>query len=339
MDAKTKRYDALDGIRVIAMLGVLVMHVLANVSYRAELSDLYAYVMYFGRFTSLFMAVSAFSVSCGYFEKIQNEGWESIEKFYKRRYSKILPFFAFITILDVILEFSKETVFEGFANFTLVFGLIPHESITVIGVGWTLGVIFVFYLLYPFFVFLMRNKLRFYLACAVSIIYAFVVNEYFGLGKVDFLYCACYFLGGCYLYLQRDSIQRKLNGLALGTIITILIVVYYLCAFNYTPGVNIVQYILFMLIIAFAIKVSDKKTILSSRGMKYLSSISLEIYLCHMIIFRIIEKANLLRVFDNAIISYSISCVLTFIGSVIFSIVFKRIYETIQMRITKWCKE
>lgn len=149
MEAKLKRYDALDGIRVFAMLGVLIMHVLANVSYREELSNLYAYIMYFGRFTSLFMAVSAFSVSCGYFDKIQNESYESIEKFYKRRFSKIFPFFAFITILDVILEFSKGTVFEGFANLTLVFGLIPHESITVIGVGWTLGVIFVFYLLYP----------------------------------------------------------------------------------------------------------------------------------------------------------------------------------------------
>lgn len=181
---ESKRYDALDGVRVLAMTGILVMHVLANLSYRDELATLYSYIMYFGRFTSLFMMVSAFSVSCGYYKKIQS-GFSNIEKFYSKRYAKILPFFAFITLIDVLLSFSKESIFEGFANITLVFGLIPHESISVIGVGWTLGVIFVFYLLYPFVVYLMKNRIRFCLAYIATLIYAFVVNDYFGLGKVD----------------------------------------------------------------------------------------------------------------------------------------------------------
>ena len=54
---ESKRYDALDGVRVLAMTGILVMHVLANLSYRDELATLYSYIMYFGRFTSLFMMV------------------------------------------------------------------------------------------------------------------------------------------------------------------------------------------------------------------------------------------------------------------------------------------
>lgn len=177
---ESKRYDALDGVRVLAMTGILVMHVLANLSYRDELATLYSYIMYFGRFTSLFMMVSAFSVSCGYYKKIQS-GFSNIEKFYSKRYAKILPFFAFITLIDVLLSFSKESIFEGFANITLVFGLIPHESISVIGVGWTLGVIFVFYLLYPFVVYLMKNRIRFCLSYIATLIYAFVVNDYFGL--------------------------------------------------------------------------------------------------------------------------------------------------------------
>ena len=69
---ESKRYDALDGVRVLAITGILVMHVLANLSYRDELATLYSYIMYFGRFTSLFMMVSAFSVSCGYYKKIQS---------------------------------------------------------------------------------------------------------------------------------------------------------------------------------------------------------------------------------------------------------------------------
>ena len=206
---ESKRYDALDGVRVLAMTGILVMHVLANLSYRDELATLYSYIMYFGRFTSLFMMVSAFSVSCGYYKKIQS-GFSNIEKFYSKRYAKILPFFAFITLIDVLLSFSKESIFEGFANITLVFGLIPHESISVIGVGWTLGVIFVFYLLYPFVVYLMKNRIRFCLAYIATLIYAFVVNDYFGLGKVDFLFCACYFMGGAW-FMALPIIASLLN--------------------------------------------------------------------------------------------------------------------------------
>ena len=228
---ESKRYDALDGVRVLAMTGILVMHVLANLSYRDELATLYSYIMYFGRFTSLFMMVSAFSVSCGYYKKIQS-GFSNIEKFYSKRYAKILPFFAFITLIDVLLSFSEESIFEGFANITLVFGLIPHESISVIGVGWTLGVIFVFYLLYPFVVYLMKNRIRFCLAYIATLIYAFVVNDYFGLGKVDFLFCACYFMGGAWLFLNKEKIEQKGKRAHLLLAIIGLSALYYICAFK-----------------------------------------------------------------------------------------------------------
>ena len=38
---------------------------------------------------------------------------------------------------------SKESLFEVFANLTLCQGLLPNANITVIGVSWTLAVIFV----------------------------------------------------------------------------------------------------------------------------------------------------------------------------------------------------
>ena len=72
-----KRYDALDGIRVIAMIGILVMHVLANIPYKNELNGIFLYIKHLGSFTSLFMIVSAFSISCGYYKKMQ-ENWNNI---------------------------------------------------------------------------------------------------------------------------------------------------------------------------------------------------------------------------------------------------------------------
>ena len=323
---ESKRYDALDGIRVLAMTGILVMHVLANLDYRNEMAVQYSYIMYFGRFTSLFMMVSAFSVSCGYYKKLQ-DGFSNIEKFYSKRYAKILPFFAFITMIDVALSFSKESIFEGFANITLVFGLIPHESISVIGVGWTLGVIFVFYLLYPFVVYLMKNKVRFNIAYIVTLIYAFIVNDYFGLGKVDFLYCACYFMGGAWLFLNKERIEKNVKRVYLLPMIFIMIILFYICVFRFENAINIVQYILFLIICMYAIVASNKKTLLSNKVMSFLSTISLEIYLCHMVAYRIIEKLHLIRVFNNAVASYIFVCALVFVCSVIGSILFQKVYR------------
>lgn len=323
---ESKRYDALDGVRVLAMTGILVMHVLANLSYRDELATLYSYIMYFERFTSLFMMVSAFSVSCGYYKKIQS-GFSNIEKFYSKRYAKILPFFAFITLIDVLLSFSKESIFEGFANITLVFGLIPHESISVIGVGWTLGVIFVFYLLYPFVVYLMKNRIRFCLSYIATLIYAFVVNDYFGLGKVDFLFCACYFMGGAWLFLNKEKIEQKGKRAYLLLAIIGLSALYYICAFKLKWALNIVQYILFLIICMYAIVVSNKKTLLSNKIVGFLSTISLEIYLCHMVAYRIVEKLHLMRVFNNAVASYIFVCALVFVCAVIGSILFQKVYR------------
>lgn len=333
----TKRYDALDGVRVLAMIGILVMHVLTNLSYRDEqLSMAYSYIMHFWKMTSLFMMVSAFSISCGYYSKIQQD-FRSIENFYSKRYKKILPFFAFLTIVDVLLSFSKESLFEGFANLTLLFGFIPHQSITVIGVGWTLGVIFIFYLLYPFVVYLMKNKIRFNVAFVITLIYAFVVNDYFGLGKVDFLYCACYFMGGAWLFLYKEKIEKYCKRIYILPLIIAMIILFYVCSFQFKIASNFVQYVLFVLIVVYAIIVSGHRTILSNRIMKFLSSISMEIYLCHMVFFRLAEKLHLTHLFSNAMLSFIFVNVIVFAGSVCFSLIFQKLYGLIYGLIKNKC--
>ena len=94
--------------------------------------------------------VSAFGMCCGYYEKFK-AGTINIEAFYKRRYEKLWPFFALLCILDVVISPSADSVYEIFANLTMLQGLLPNPQISVVGVSWTLAVIFVFYLLFPFF--------------------------------------------------------------------------------------------------------------------------------------------------------------------------------------------
>ncbi len=116
------------------------------------------------------MILSAFGMCCGYYERFKNKN-VNLDSFYERRYIRILPFFAILVFIELSYSFLRqhfslnETMFgaikESMANLTLAFGLLPNaHHIGIVGVGWFLGLFFVFYMLFPFFVFLLDNKKR-----------------------------------------------------------------------------------------------------------------------------------------------------------------------------------
>lgn len=128
-----RRYDGIDGLRTIACVGIVMMHMATNNFY--DISG-FVYNKLIGSFTNfvfLFMVISAFGMCCGYLDRVLNNQI-SLEDFYLKRYRKILPFFALLVLIDVIMEPGLGTVIEGFADITLLFGLFPND-ISVIGVG------------------------------------------------------------------------------------------------------------------------------------------------------------------------------------------------------------
>ncbi len=157
MATKADRYEGIDGLKAYAIIGIALMHVLANGEYGIGGFMFERLIPSFTNLVFLFMMVSGFGMCCGYYQKIIDQKI-SIEDFYKKRYIKIWPYFALLCALDFVISPSKESLFEVFANLTLCQGLLPNANISVIGVSWTLAVIFVFYMLFPFFCFLIGNK-------------------------------------------------------------------------------------------------------------------------------------------------------------------------------------
>ena len=143
-------YGSLDGLRAYSAIGIILMHVLTNGNYGLSGFVFEQLIPSFTNLVFLFMAVSGFSLCCGYFDKIINNQI-SVAEFYSKRYAKIWPFFALLCILDFVISPSKNALYEVFANLTLCFGLLPNTDISVIGVGWFLGLVFAFYLVFPFF--------------------------------------------------------------------------------------------------------------------------------------------------------------------------------------------
>ena len=92
-----KHYGAIDSLRAIAAIGIVMMHMGANNNYEIGGYIYNKIIPSFTNFVFLFMVISAFGMCCGYYEKIlKNE--ITLEKFYVKRFKKILPSFALLVL-------------------------------------------------------------------------------------------------------------------------------------------------------------------------------------------------------------------------------------------------
>lgn len=337
-----ERYDNLDGLRAIACLAIIAMHVSSNAQF--NLPDAATGVISsWTHFVVLFLMISGFGMFCGYYERFRS-GQADLNRFYAKRYQKILPFFATLIVIDLLLERSLSHVIEGLAEATLVFGLLPNNAPEVIGVCWTLGVIFLFYMLFPFAVFLCWNRRRALFAFGASIVLSLLCGAYFFTGKfvVDdfsarhsFLYCAPYFLAGGITYLYRSEIKSLVSRLRwpwLAGCVALTVAWHLTGARIGALNVEIVRnLILFTAWLWYAVGV--KSAVLSNRVMKYLSGISLELYLAQMVIFRAVEKARALYLFGKGVPGYIAAWALVVVGLVVFIEIWRRVWKLIAGRI------
>lgn len=337
-----KKYNSINGLRAIAAIGIIMLHVMSNVDYTLDNDFIVSCIKFFSEFVYLFMIISSFSMCCGYYEKIKNNQI-TMNEFYKKRFMKILPFFTFLVCINIIFERSWKSIYEGFTDITLMFGFLPVNSLDAIGVAWFLGVIFIFYMIFPFFVFLFDNKKRAWRVFIISFILNILCEKYFfsqnfGLinypNRNNFLYDFVYFSLGGILYLYKDQIIEIVNkNKYISVIGTIIITI--LCFFITNKLFTLKMILIFTLWICIAIGIENNK-ILTNKFLKFISDISMELYLSHMVIFRFVQILNLTELFNNNYISYIMTTIIVLVGTIIFAILFNKIFEKIKMTVNKY---
>ena len=334
---KNNRYNNIDGLRALSALAIVMMHVLINGGYQMK-GFVFEFVLpSFTHFVFLFMIISGFSMCCGYYEKIKNNQI-TVNEFYSKRYLKTLPYFAFLILIDLVLSPNINSLYEAFAELTLCFGLLPNPKIQVIGVAWTLGVIFLFYLLFPFFCFLLSNKKRAWFSFVGALIFNIFCTVYFFdenhmpkdfSHRTSFLYCAVFFIAGGLIYLYKDKLEKIVSKIHWFLLLFIAggFVFYWM-----TPECILTMIVLFSLLLIYA--VGRKETVvLCNPVTRFLSGISMEIYLSHMIIYRVVEKLNLLHIFSSDILSYCVVTLVVVCGTIVFAWITKFMVEKLTERI------
>ena len=333
-----QRYDAIDGLRAYAALGIALMHIKSNGGYNVPGFISNRIIGSMGEFVFLFMIISGFSMCCGYYEKLINNQI-SLELFYKKRYAKIWPYFTLLCLIDVVMSPSLCSLKELFADLTLCFGLLPNANISVIGVGWFIGLCFAFYLIFPFFCFLISNKFRAWFSLLISIIFNLLCKNYFFNSshvvlnydmRSNIIYSFVFFLAGGMIYLYRQYLSEISTRFRY--IIFIICVIF--TGIYFIIGKNVFTLLaMFSLFLIYAIGDFKCRSILKNNITRFLSSISMEIYLSHMMFFRIIEKLDLSHLFNNDLLSYVFTYILTLIGTICFAVIIKKVLKKIKERI------
>ncbi len=265
---------------------------------------------------------------CGYYEKVKNNIID-LNSFYNKRYAKILPFFALLTFLDLAVSFVLTgsvgigNIYEAFANLTLMFGFYTVEGMSVIGVGWTLGVIFGFYILFPFFIYLIWTKKRAWFSLILTIVITYVSTTYFGTkGSLTFT-SMCYFVAGGLIYLYKDTIAGLIKNKSIGIAVTIAGFVFVFIVKIPVNGDVSVLILNMKMLVGFGLMVigalCEDTKLWSNPITRIISGVSLEIYLAHMMVFRAIQKMGLTQIVGESSLSYVLVCVLTIVGVLMFA--------------------
>ena len=344
-----ERYENFDGIRTFAAIGILCMHVLVLGEFSNNIAGgetIFKLISGMGVLVQLFFMLSGFGMCCGYYEKMKT-GTVDINKFFSRRYSKIWPFFAVLVCIDILSEaivgngVSKSMLYEAFANLTLLFGFLPGSDFQVIGIGWTLGVIFGFYCLFPFFVFSLWTKKRAWFSFLIALILNYLCRIYFAADDMAAAHIClqwmCYFVAGGIIYLYKDNIVQWNRRYPWFSWVLIVAGLFLTLAFLPAWGqmFSIVKSIVgFAMILIGAL--SDRRMLLANGFTRKISDISLEIYLSHVFILRIIQKAGIIKMISNPTLAYITMVLLTIAGSVVFALAFRFFSTQISKKIKKY---
>lgn len=337
-----ERYENLNGFRAFAAVGIVIMHVRANGGFGISGFFYDRVIASFTNLTFLFMLLSSFSLCCGYYERFRNRDI-SLEQFYRRRYQRIWPLFALLCTIELIVEHSLEAAYEWFADLTLAFGLLPNANISVVGVGWFIGVVFAFYMVFPFFVFLIGNRRRAWLTMAATIVLNLLCQVYFFdarhllpgfMGKHNLIFSSMFFCAGGMIYLYRDLFKalagRKLAGVG--------IVAAAVLAFCYTVNDSAVPLLaLFVLLTILGLpETRFSRRVFQNRVVRFLGGMSMEIFLCHMFVYRVLERLKLLHLTGNEVVNYCLTCLATLIGTIAMALVIRALIDRCEKGFHKW---
>ena len=344
---------ALDGIRFLAILGVILFHITNYIYQNHSDQELQTFVKNivlpitkYGRFgVELFFIISGFIITLSIENHRIKGSLVLLKSFYFRRFSRIFPPYFIIITCSLIfnLLFLKTLSVENGVNSYLasiffIHNLIyPGEFPFLSGAAWSLEIEIQFYILAPI-LFLLFNGQANYLKILLNLIFFllfFVVNNIgYNVETKSLLNYAHYFILGnilAFFKLRRNYIGNHYN-IILITIIIIYIFIYILNIKYASANSIIILHKLFTLLILFAglyyILYLNKVKILTNKILTKIGKISYSIYLLNYPIIVLFGQSILsITIFKNYYFTLILFIILFLILILFLSYIFYSIVE------------
>lgn len=158
---KNKRLDGLEVLRGLAASAVVFFHVWALAGFSNKSAFLDAVAPYLSKTVQLFFCISAFSLLYGYEKNFFDEF--TMKRFFLRRIFRIVPLFYTMIIIYGIFTFivykTKFDLWTYLLNFSFTFSLVPTKQESIVWGGWSLGIEWIFYISFPLYVYITKNRL------------------------------------------------------------------------------------------------------------------------------------------------------------------------------------
>jgi peptidoglycan/LPS O-acetylase OafA/YrhL len=324
------RLKVIDSLRGIAILGVVSVHTSQFFTTGTKTGD---NLISSGRFgVQLFFLLSAFSLALSW-NRSENKQ-SKIKFFYLKRVQKIVPLF-FISALYYFFVSGNSTLslqyFILLISFAFIF--VPEMIVNIIPGSWSIGIEFLFYLIFPFVMLKIRNRKNFlYLFSSMFIVNCLFIepmlNNYLVVKDLDkfvisnFLYLNPFnqisvFTLGLYLVNFQNFQNWRFEARVLLPTTFIVFVNQFLLG-NIYKNTGIL-FLLVILGLFLLFRLSLMLNFKSPAILQKLGKFSYEIYFAHFVVLAFIDE--LIDIKSNFIIFLS-ALLLTLLISLIISHVF-----------------
>lgn len=349
MSNNTVYLSGLNGLRAIAAISVVIGHVTSFTSFDFNLST--ANVGFDG--VTLFFVISGFLITYLLLLEKQKTNNVEIKKFYVRRILRIWPIYYLVIAVCLVVALFHDGISDIFTTTILYYiffaaniPMVLNTGISIIVHYWSIGVEEQFYLIWPWIVKLVRNRIIPVTVIIICVLFLVKSGSWFYLGKGSLLYkflsvtrFHCMLIGAVGAMLFKDNNRIFIYALTNKLVQIFAWLFMVILAFNIIQlpaplSGEITAFISLIVIVGQVVPNKRKIIELENKFLDFLGKISYGLYVIHplvILLFSYIYKDLNLTSLAQTIVVYS-SVILT---TIFISYVSYEYYEKPFLKVKK----
>jgi len=295
------RFDGLEALRGTSAILVIIYHTILLTDLKSSITG--SWINNLAIAVPVFFCISGFSLFYGYHDNFFSE--TSFKKFYIRRFFRLAPLFYLMLIFYVVfflfrgVRYDIPTILN---NITFTYILIPGKQESIVWSGWSVGIEWLFYFIFPLLLLLSKNKKIYFSMLAISICYSIEVNILFKEisyeNSPSYLYMNIfkhftYFLLGISVYKTLEFFDKKTEIIKkIGRYdFVILISLYITIAYSNISSVIKISVFLFVFL-SVLFSVTGSSFVLNNKLSRLWGKCSYGLYLFNPIIIYILNESG-----------------------------------------------